>query len=107
MPGKFKAFKKLSSDDALINRLQENVQQALLPVSSSEIIDGILLKNVELVSATDNAVQHKLGRVPLGWAVVGKRSQADVWDGQSTNSNKSLILVLRCSANVVVDLWVF
>lgn len=102
-----KAYKKFRSDDSELNELQENVQDVLTPVINSQVIDGVLLKNVVLDSTLNNIVEHRLGRAPEGWILVRKRAQSTIWDLQDSNVTPSRTLILKCSANVTVDLWVF
>ena len=102
-----KRFKKFRSIEADINGIQENVEEVLQPVLESQVIDGVLLKGISLTTGVDNVVSHKLGRKPQGWILVRKRAESDVWDLQDVNKTPSRTLVLRCAADVTVDLWIF
>lgn len=104
---RIRSFKKIQADDATINKLQENVDEFLLPITNSAIIDGILLTGVVLTTGTTNQVEHKLQRPPLGWIIVRQRANASIWDSQDSNNLKGRLLFLECSANVTVDIWVF
>ena len=75
-------------------------------ISSKEILDGISLKNVSLLTGA-NTINHTLGRKPLGYFIVRKRAQSDIWDTQDSNPNQAITLILNCSANVTVDLWIY
>lgn len=102
-----KAVKVRGSENDEINRLGEDVRLAIEPLLQSEIVNGVLLKNVQLVAARTNSIDHKLGRILRGWAVVRRRADSSVWDEQDGNRFENRTLLLRCSADVVVDLWVF
>lgn len=102
-----KAFKKTSVDDTGVMKMQENIDAALVPILNAQIIDGVLLTGVSLLTGTTNVVEHRLNRKPLGYIVVLKSANANVWDSQSTNKLPTSTLELLCSANVVVNLWVF
>lgn len=102
-----RAFKKVQTTDKDVNKLQENIGLVLEPVLQSSIIDGVLLRNLALSSSSTTLIEHKLGRKPLGWVLVRKRAQSDVWDTQDSNELQSSTLALNCSSDVTVDLWVF
>lgn len=102
-----KQVKKISSDIREVNQLQENVEQVLSPIIDKEILDGILIKDVQLVTGQDNIVSHLLGRDLVGWIVTRQKSNAVVWDSQDSSTSKSRTLTLNCSANVTISLWVF
>lgn len=103
----FKKFKKIEIEDEVLSRMQDNVEQAISLLPSTDIIQGRLIKSVSLLSASTVKVSHKLGRPPLGWIIVRQRASAIIWDSQDSNANPSLTLDLNCSANVTVDLYVF
>lgn len=103
----FKKFKKLDIPDQIMSRLQDNVDSAINQLPSIQPIQGLLLRNISLSSSGANSVSHKLGRRLVGWQVVRQRASAIIWDSQDSNTSDDLILVLNCSANVTIDLWVF
>lgn len=97
-------LKKVGTDQKDLAKVQDNLEEFVKPIVSSEIIDGLLLKNVVLQSG-ENKVEHKLGREPIGWMIVNKSATADVWSSASQLSKS--ILVLNSSATVTLTLWVF
>lgn len=101
-----KGYKTVESETAELNKIQDYVAAAIESLSSSEILDGLMLKNVQLVSGL-NTISHKLGRPLLGWLVVRKRANIDIWDSQDTNSQASKTLNLQSSGTVSIDLYVF
>ena len=103
----FNKFKKIEIEDEVLSRMQDNVEQAISQLPTTDVIQGRLVKNVALLSASTVKVSHKLGRPVIGWIVVRQRASAIIWDSQDSNANPSLTLDLNCSANVIVDLWVF
>ncbi len=100
-------YKKAESDRVDVQKLQTNLKQFLRPILKSSIIDGVLVKDLTLVTGSPNTVKHTLGRKLQGWIVVRQRASAIIWDDQDTNMIPSSTLVLQTSANVTVDLWVF
>ena len=99
--GQPRALRKIGSTDEM-NRMQDYVQDALSPITASPILNGVLLKDVDL-SASATAIGHKLGRIPQGWIVVDKNANEDIW---STDKTRSL-LTLVASGDVTVTIWVF
>jgi len=100
-----RSFKKMGSEDD-INRIQDNIDAVLRPLQASPIGQGNLLTGVVLINGATE-VEHKLGRDLLGWIIVGKNQNLQVWDSQSTNVKKSKTLVLNCTAALVCSIWVF
>ena len=103
----YKKFKKIEIEDQILSRVQDNIEQAIGALPSTEILQGRLVKSVSLLSASTVKVAHKLGRPVIGWIVVRQRGNAAIWDVQDSNPSPSLTLDLNCSSNVTVDLWVF
>ena len=97
-----KKFKKVS-DEKNIARIQENIGQAIDIIVDKAIIDGILIKDISLVTGSVNIISHKLNRKPLGYIVVKRDAESTIWD---TSSNTKVIS-LNCSANVTVSIWIF
>lgn len=101
------ADKKLQRQLMKTSKMQENIQAALTPLINSVIIDGTLLKNISLISGQVNVIDHKLAREIIGYIVIRKDSNSNVWDSQKTNNLKNINLKLHTDNNCEVDLWVF
>lgn len=102
-----KKFNRIRTEDDNADRIQDNIERFSRQFLDKEIIDGILLKDIDLVSASTNELNHSLGREIQGWIVVRQRASAIIWDDQDNNSRPELTLRLNTSADVTVDLWVF
>ena len=102
-----KQLKKISSSDRAVNQLQENVEQVLSPIVDKEILDGILIKDVQLITGQLNKINHLLGKRLTGYTVVRQNANATIWDSQDLSLSQSRTLTLNCSANVKISLWVF
>lgn len=98
-----KKYKKLSSLDPVVKQLQENIEQAINPVLTKEIINGILIKDIVLTTGSVDKVNHKLGRNPIGYIVVKRNANSVIWE----SAMDSRTISLNCSANVTVTLWIF
>lgn len=107
MSNSLKRFKKLPSKSSELSQVQKNVEEVINPIINSQIVDGVLLRNLKLCALEANLVTHKLGRPPLGWVVVRQRADSRIWDVQDANILKTTTLALTCSHEVEVDLWIF
>lgn len=105
--GSLTDLKKIRVSDPELQKVQQNIENAIAPIIRKEIVDGLLLKDVCLEPGVANEVKHSLGRAPLGWIVVRKRADARIWDVQDFNRNPTKTLSLACSHSVKVDLWIF
>lgn len=100
-----KRFYKFRSEDQELNRVQEQIEQVLNPLASIALLDGALLENVDLVTATDKNIEHKLSRKYSGYIIVKRSAACDIFDKQSQDDTK--FLTLNSSADVTVSIWVF
>lgn len=95
------------TEDDLLNRVQDRISDVIAAIQLSDIIDGVSLRNVSLVAGQDNFVNHKLNRKLRGWIVTRVRGNSVLWDLQDDNDAPTRTLNLRCSQDVIIDLWVF
>lgn len=98
-----KSLKKIASKDTTITQLQNNVEAAVNPIIDKVIVDGILLKNINLTTGIDNIINHKLGRALIGYTIVSKSSNSNIWNTQQGSKT----ITLQCSLNTIVNIWVF
>lgn len=99
-----KTFKKINSGDYVTGTIQDNVAEALDAVNKSQIIDGGLMEDIDLVSGQTNLIAHRLGRTLRFWILVRQDTNSTVWETQS--DNPELFLTLNCSSNCKVSLWI-
>lgn len=97
-----KAFRKQLTGDANLDKVQNNVEIFAQQFYRNSLIDGLLIEGVTVTTGTAS-VAHKLGRTPVGFIVVDKNANADIW----TVSKNNTFLTLDASATVTVSLWVF
>ena len=100
-------YERIPTRDDILNKIQERVEDAFLPVSEAAIVDGSLITGVSLASGTTSIVPHNLRRRLKGWIVVGKNAAQHVYDVQSSNEDPDKFLYLTAGGTVTVDLWVF
>jgi hypothetical protein len=84
-------------------RAISNVVASLARVYKSDIVDGTLVTDISVVVGS-NEVSHKLGRQPIGWAVVDVQGAAV---SLYRNSWDSRIINLESNAESTISLWVF
>ena len=102
-----KFFKKVNTAIKDLYQTQENVEQVLTPILNSPVIDGVLIKDID-VGTTDTIVNHKLGRTPLGWIVVKRNENAVIYESATTNNNRDKFLILKASsATTDTYFWIF
>lgn len=89
-----------------LDQIQDNVENALAPIFSKEIVNGILLTDIRLIVGT-NKIDHGLGRDLRGWIIVGRNSAGTVYDLQAANKLKSTLLVLQSDSFMTINLWCF
>lgn len=102
-----KPFKKIKIPTREVEQMQESISQTVNPVIRKEILNGLLIKDVDLDSGVDNFVEHKLGRKLIGYVVVRKNVPAVINDKQETNQQSDRFLILNCTVGVRVTLWLF
>lgn len=99
-----KGVKALNTDDDILNRIQNNLIQAIEPLTRVPIANGNMLQGISLVAGNNN-INHGLDRKPIGYIVVSTTVQAYFADNIPTATTTSFNLVP--SAATTVSLWVF
>ncbi len=74
-------------------------------LSLSDSFDGKFLKDTFTTANVEVASIHGLGRVPIGYIVVGSTAATQVYDGASANTAQ--LLYLRASAASTVKVLVY
>ena len=112
-----KTYKKLyiNPQDPLagvLNSVQDQIEQSVTPIAESEIVDGNLIKEIDLTTGADNLIEHKLGREPLGWIVVRKFAAVDIYESLTDSSGSSYdrkkFINFQVGTNMTdVNFWIF
>ena len=99
--------KQIDPQNESITQTQSNVNTAVKQIANSPIIDGVLIKNID-VGTTDTVINHKLGREPLGWIIVRKNEAGEIYESTTVNNNRDKFLLLRGStATTDTNFWIF
>lgn len=99
-----KNFNQIHTNNADLNRVQDNIVLFTTPITNISILDGALVEDVSL-STSETKVNHTLQRKPIGWIIVKKDAAQDVYESGSTNQDR--FLSLTATGTVTVSLWVF
>lgn len=102
-----KSFYKIISQDSILNRIQDAIGEVLNLIVKKPLVDGELVKEVDLLSGSDNYVNHRLNRPITGWVIVRKDSNANIYESATANALPSKHIILVTTANSTVDIWFF
>jgi len=84
--------------------MQTKWASTLNPLLSMPILNGNLISNITLAATTPLAINHLLGRSPIGWFLTDNTAAASVWRSVAFNQ---YTLTLEASAATTISFWVF
>lgn len=87
--------------------LQDSNRRLAQFVDNCPLIDGALLTNVQLKTGQINQVAHPLNRPVKGFIVVDKTTLSFITRSSARNDDPRNTLLLVCTVNAVVSIWVF
>ena len=101
--------KQIDPENRDITQTQSNVNSAVQQIANSPIIDGVIIKDVSFTGDLDTVVNHKLGREPLGFIVIGQSQGDVVYESTTTNNNRDKYLLLKkgTANTVTINFWIF
>ena len=99
-----KGVKALNTDNDVLNRVQDNLIQAIEPLTRAPMSNGVFITGTAL-TAGGNTINHGLGRKPLGYVVVSTTTASYFSDNIPTANSTSFDL--GSTAATTVNLWVF
>lgn len=95
-------FDRLQTADELLNRIQDRIKRVLNPVLKNPLLDGRLVSALVTPAATQ--IEHKLGRVPLGYFIV---SGPGSLVSQYQAADARYLYVSSGGGNENITFWVF
>ncbi len=101
------SIKLIQSPDRLIQLFQSNVLEAINPLTQNPLAQGYLLQNVALTTGITNVLPTRLNRPLTGWFVTRLNANSIIWDSQALNKTPAQNLQLLCSADCLIDIYVF
>ena len=99
-------YERVQSQDSTINRIQDRLESAFVPIFGSLVVDGIILEDLSL-STANLEIPHGLGRRYRGYLVADLSADARVYRDTSSTSDSSQFLPLKASGAVTAKVWVF
>jgi hypothetical protein len=94
---------KTTFDDEVQERAQSALKVWSDKVSACPLLDGVMTAVVSMAATTAKAINHTLGRVPVGYLLVYQSAAGTV---HQTASSKTSI-TMEASAAMTIKLWVF
>lgn len=89
-----------------MQKIQQNLSEFFQTQKVEELNGGVFVKD-QLIGTSDTYVEHGLGRESQGYIVTKRNGSGVVYTSTTTNSRPKLELILRASASVTVDLYIF
>lgn len=96
-----KAFRETFQEDAHNINLQAAVRDAFKPLTSNQLLDGVLIKGIAISST--KVIPHGLQRAVQGWIVTRIKSSAVIYEVKSDDS----FITLTSTSPAVIDLYIF
>ena len=100
-------FGRVLQADVGVTLAQDRMQEVTDFVEKSLIVDGVLIKDVDLKTGQTNEVAHPLNRPPNGYIIVDQVGASFISTSTNVNKNPKTTLLLNTTANVTVSLWIF
>ena len=97
-------FKSIVSDNNDTNRVEANIDNLVTQLNKSITSGNIVTANI---LTTDTKVQHGLGRPVIGWFVIDKNANLDVWQSTTINEIPSLQILLKATIPARVKIYFF
>lgn len=85
----------------VINTVQQNIENSFNRLDKVSILNNVIFDGV-LING-NRALEHKLGRKPVGYIIIQKTGNINIWNG-SIDEN---ILQLFSSGSVTASIMVF
>jgi len=101
---RFQASGAASSAAWLFALLQDNVGKALDRLLSNPRHDFVSVKGASLAGAANTTVQHKLGRVPIGWTLTDLTGN-DATVRRISWDDKTIVLRASAAVTASVEVW--
>jgi hypothetical protein len=101
-------YRSTNTSDPVLNRIQQAISDSFIPVAKSEIIYGVILKDIKLtLSPSDNFISHGLGTPVSGWIIIKTDTYAQIKESPTVNKLPDKQLILNTDTNCTVSMWIF
>lgn len=103
-------LKRINTSDKNLQLIQDFTDAALIPLQQQSLSGGVMLKNISLIAAQDNLIEHTLGRMPQLVLALVPNANSTIWSPLSATlgnqSSNTQYVNLRCSASCTLNVWV-
>lgn len=100
----FRISEKHFAKDPELTRALSSLEKDLRQQFSGTLLDGLLIKNVDLSNGNEVTIAHKLGRPCVGYIITKKDSISGV---SGVVSDDGLFITFVPDAGMTIDVWVF
>ena len=101
-------YERHRTDDTNLTLVQDRIEEVVLSLQSSGIIDGRLIPAIEFTASTTKNVYHGLGRKYQGYITVSVNAKCTISVVDSANINPSQYIALQSEGTpCTASLWVF
>ena len=91
-----------------LQNLNDAVQRVFLSLLPNPLLNSPqIVQNVSMVSGADTWVDHRLGRLPIGYLVIKANAAVQVFTSPSTNILPTARICLKANATATVDILFF
>lgn len=99
-----KRYSRVPTQNGEIAAVQDQIEMAFGEMDRQiPFLDGARMTSV-VIAGSSTRVAHGLGRVPLGFLILKRNANQNVWEASAADSR---FLNLQAGGAVTVDLWVF
>lgn len=101
----FPQYKSFESPNDEVRQIFSTIRPLYDFLQPKQLVDGILVPDVALVTGSVNFINHKLGREPVGYFLVKSTVAATLTN--ATSATPKTVLAVNSSANTTASLWLF
>ena len=89
---KIKPLKRFNSKESEVTNSQKAADVVLNKIINKEVLNGQLIKGLQLTSGTDLNVKHKLGREPKGYIILNADNDVIIYQDTSPIPKREILL---------------
>lgn len=99
-------FKTINTKDEEVNRLQDAVEEAFKPLTSSTLIEARLISRQVLTAGKVNIIEHLLPNAYQTYVLAASSAPCSLFTSSVVNNMKNKVLMLDCIIfNTSTGLW--
>lgn len=91
-----------------VQEIENSVVRVFNSLYNNPLLNGpVIVKAQTFTAGIDLTVNHKLGKAPNGYIVVGSDAPANVYTSSTKNVAPTAFVILKSDANATVDILFF